>query len=280
MITECCSRAASNAATDKVVGIVYSISNERSAFEATGLIGVKKLFLRTECAALNDIVLVRDERDVLLFFALLVFKFDPDCLISYDQEKKGLYYLVNRAAYNGINYCEMLSRCLDDLDYLYDVVVFTDFELVKSTFLTKESLVQDGLHRSIGKSASEESLKRLLARMEEKKKRKPIFRRKYAFNIAVRGRVILNLYRVYEFELKLRSYTIEAVAKHLFGEQMCEFSDRSLYEALLVGADAVVEYQLARVAMTGRIIVRLNVLTAVIEKSKLYGCNFESMVSG
>jgi hypothetical protein len=40
----------------------------------------------------------------------------------------------------------------------------------------------------------------------------------------------------------------------------------------------VVEYYLKRVHVIARIIVRLNVLTAVIEKSKLYGCNFESMV--
>jgi DNA polymerase zeta len=43
-------------------------------------------------------------------------------------------------------------------------------------------------------------------------------------------------------------------------------------------ADAVVEYYLKRLKMISRIIVHLNILTAVIEKSKLYGCNFESMV--
>jgi hypothetical protein len=64
---------------------------------------------------------------LLLFFALLVFKFDPDLLISYDQEIKGVYYLVNRAAVHGINYCEMLSRSMSELDYIYDVVIFTNF---------------------------------------------------------------------------------------------------------------------------------------------------------
>lgn len=59
-----------------------------------------------------------------------------------------------------------------------------------------------------------------------------MFRRKYLFNITVRGRVVLNLFRVYEFELKLKSYTLEAVAHHLFGERMYELSDRSLYESV------------------------------------------------
>ena len=71
--------------------------------------------------------MVKSEKDLLVFFALLVFKFDPDCLISYDQEKKGFYYMVNRAAANGLNYCEILSRCQLELDYLYEVVVFADF---------------------------------------------------------------------------------------------------------------------------------------------------------
>jgi DNA polymerase elongation subunit (family B) len=90
---------------------------------------------------INDIIIVKDERNLLLFFALLVFKFDPDLLISYDHEAKGIYYLVNRAVIQGINYCEMLSRSLIELDYIYDAVVFTDFEIIKSTFLTKEALV-------------------------------------------------------------------------------------------------------------------------------------------
>ncbi len=131
---------ASNPETDKVLGIVYSISNEKSSVEATGLIGITKHFSKVNpsaCSALNDIVLVKTEKELLMFFALMVFKFDPDCLISYDQEKKGLYYLVNRASSHGMNYCEMLSRSQLELDYLYEVVVFTDFELLKSTFLTR-----------------------------------------------------------------------------------------------------------------------------------------------
>jgi DNA polymerase elongation subunit (family B) len=105
-----------------------------------------------------------------------------------------------------------------------------------------------------------------------------VFRRKYNFNITVRGRVVLNLFRIYEFELKLKSYSIEAVVKHLFGEQLYEISDRNMHEALSKSPYPVIEYQLLRINMIARIIVRLNVLTAVIEKSKLYGCNFESMV--
>lgn len=117
-----------------------------------------------------------------------------------------------------------------------------------------------------------------MQKIEERKARKPMFRKKYIFNIIVRGRVVLNLFRVYEFELKLKSYTIEAVVKHLFNEQIYEFTDRSLFETLIKTPDPIIEYYFIRIRMTSRIITRLNVLTAVIEKSKLYGCNFTSMV--
>lgn len=158
LMTECSSPAASNAESDKLIGIVYSISNEKSAGVATGLVGLAKYFSSVDpsrCPKLNDLVLVKTEKDLLLFFALLVFKFDPDCLVSYDQEKKGLYYLVNRAAANGLNYCEMLGRAHLELDYIYDVVVFADFELLKSTFLRKESLVAHLLQPGSQKTPSE-----------------------------------------------------------------------------------------------------------------------------
>lgn len=78
-----------------------------------GLVALSKFFKQMDMSKadkIHDIMFVKDEKDVLMMFALLVFKFDPDLLISYDQEKKGIYYLVNRGAAHSLNYCELLSR--------------------------------------------------------------------------------------------------------------------------------------------------------------------------
>ena len=42
----------------------------------------------------------------------------------------------------------------------------------------------------------------------QRKNRAPELRKKYAFNIELRGRVNINLCRICEAELKLKSYTI------------------------------------------------------------------------
>ena len=41
----------------------------------------------------------------------------------------------------------------------------------------------------------------------------------------VQGRVNLNLLRICEQDSKQRSYTLEAMNKYLFDEQLCEFTD-------------------------------------------------------
>ena len=84
---------------------------------------------------IDDIFLVADEKSLLMTFALLVFKIDPDLLVSYDHEKKGIYYLVMRAYAHKLNYCNLLGRALEDLDDLFDIVTFKDFKMVRSTFL-------------------------------------------------------------------------------------------------------------------------------------------------
>lgn len=53
--------------------------------------------------------------------------------------------------------------------------------------------------------------------MKESLKKKPILRKKYRFDVVVKGRVNLNIYRVCEAELKIQSYSLEAVSSHLFG---------------------------------------------------------------
>ena len=59
---------------------------------------------------------MKDEKSLLLLFALITFKTDPDLLVSYDHEKKGIYYLIVRGYHYKLNYCDLLGRSLLELD--------------------------------------------------------------------------------------------------------------------------------------------------------------------
>ena len=61
--------------------------------------------------------------------------------------------------------------------------------------------------------------------MKENIKKKPVLRKKYKFEVNVQGRVNLNLLRICEQDSKQRCYTLEAMNKYLFDEQLCEFAD-------------------------------------------------------
>lgn len=44
--------------------------------------------------------------------------------------------------------------------------------------------------------------------MENRKKTAPVLRKKYNFNVRIRGRVCINIYRILEHEKKYSCYTI------------------------------------------------------------------------
>jgi DNA polymerase elongation subunit (family B) len=53
---------------------------------------------------------VKSELGVLQMFINLVIRIDVDLLIAYDQEKRGIYYLLIRAIQYGIDLIDVLSR--------------------------------------------------------------------------------------------------------------------------------------------------------------------------
>ena len=60
----------------------------------------------------------------------MVVRIDVDLLVSYDQEKRGLYYLLIRAINHGIHLTEILSRACNLEDAL-EFINFKDFLVLK-----------------------------------------------------------------------------------------------------------------------------------------------------
>ena len=49
-----------------------------------------------EVDEVTEVLIVRDEWDLIQTFIALVFKFDPDVIYGYDIEKASLFYIAKR----------------------------------------------------------------------------------------------------------------------------------------------------------------------------------------
>lgn len=58
----------------------------------------------------------------------------------------------------------------------------------------------------------------------------------------LKGRVNINLNRICEMELKLRSYTLEAVVKHIFQTQIPDFTDKYLNNIMTDSPTSVISH--------------------------------------
>ena len=58
-------------------------------------------------------MVVKNEEGLLSLLINLVFRIDVDIFMSWDMEKKGIRYLLQRGIYNHINMAKCLSRVND-----------------------------------------------------------------------------------------------------------------------------------------------------------------------
>lgn len=70
-----------------------------------------KEFLNTE--EYDDIFVVKNEYGLLSLLISCIFRLDPDLLVTYDQEKRGIRYLSQRGYSYGINFQSLISRVCD-----------------------------------------------------------------------------------------------------------------------------------------------------------------------
>jgi uncharacterized radical SAM superfamily protein len=79
-------------------------------------------------------------------------------------------------------------------------------------------------------------------------------------------------------ELKLRSYTLEAVVKHIYQTQIADFTDKYLNNLMTESAGEVVAHITQKIEYEKLITHELNVIGGIVEKSKIYGADFLSMM--
>lgn len=103
-----------NPENDPIVCLVYDIANfKKYDFRVKGMILVEKYYTNFDMLEIDDLFVVKDEQALLTIFINIVFRIDPDLLISYDQQKKGIRYMTQRGFNWGMNLQQLLSRTAD-----------------------------------------------------------------------------------------------------------------------------------------------------------------------
>jgi len=93
---------------------------------------------------LDEVIVVKDERSLFSMLISIVFRVDVDIFISWDMEKKGVRYLMQRGAANGINIVSCLSRT-NDFEDVFEHINLIDFKTIKETYLTRAYLTQGNI---------------------------------------------------------------------------------------------------------------------------------------
>jgi hypothetical protein len=99
--------------------------------------------------------------------------------------------------------------------------------------------------------------------------------------IYVTGRMTINLWRRMRSELKLFSYTIGSVSRHLLGNSFPEFTFKQLTSWFndLSALYRVIRYITKRAELNHSFIDKLDLIRRISESARLYGVDFYSVIS-
>jgi len=67
----------------------------------------------------DEVLVVKEEKDLICAFICLIFKFDPDIIYGYDLEKASLFYLAKRARLYNIHLTDVISRAPRDIEQVF-----------------------------------------------------------------------------------------------------------------------------------------------------------------
>jgi DNA polymerase elongation subunit (family B) len=118
-----------------------------------------------------------------------------------------------------------------------------------------------------------------------KKSKRPIdeWGRTHQSGVFVKGRIVLNLWRIMRHEVKTNSYRFQNVVFHVLGIRFPEFPYHvltKLYTQLKPHEKAFVdEYHTKKVSLTMQMLAHLDILNRTGELARVFGCDFFSVVS-
>ena len=103
----------------------------------------------------------------------------------------------------------------------------------------------------------------------------------FTMNLETVGRVLLNAWRIAREELKSTNYDLQNMVYTVFNHRIPVFSDWTLtlmFDESLQRRAYVLDYMVQRVKFTENLLQSFETIPRSVEMTRLYGCNFESIV--
>lgn len=238
---------------DPISALFYTVINdvpENFGVEQTktGMIvhGLSELevniFRRSDMKA--DILVVHNEMALFEHFIELVRHWDPDIFSGYEIERVSWGYLIDRGNLLDLDMISLLSRILP------------------KDHVRQES--KEVPHLEDGDSGHVQDRDR-----------------EYDNDVQIRGRILLNIWRLIRHEIALTSYTFENVLYHIM-HQRCPLHSYKFLTELWQNPKTmwiVAEYYLSKVKGTLAILDTLDLIGRTCELAKLFGIQFFEVLS-
>lgn len=209
-----------------------------------------------------EVLVFPQENQLLIHFAKIVSKFDPDILVGWDVQSGSLGYLAERASYLGIGLLNMISRVPSDSKALSGESGLTDEGIAENA--PTEPLMFDSVRT--GDAIIEDE-----------------WGRTHASGLHVGGRIVLNVWRLVRGEVKHNMYTVEAVAGVVLRRKIPSFQHSILTKWFSSGPGRAryrcLEYMIERAKLNVEIINQLDLVNRTAELARVFGIDFFSVLS-
>ncbi|XP_068662058.1 DNA polymerase zeta catalytic subunit isoform X2 [Aristolochia californica] len=200
-----------------------------------------------------------EEKSLFDHFVNIIGSLDPDIMMGWEVQGGSLGYLAERAAQFGISLLQAISRTP-----LGEAKVSVSGSANSEAGVLDEPLLVNSVAQEVPIIDDE-------------------WGRTHASGLHVSGRIVLNIWRIMRWELKLSMYTLEAVAEAVLRQKvpLIPFGTLTLWFSSGHGRSRYrcIKYIIERAKLNLNIINHLDLVNRTAELARVYGIDFFSVLS-
>ncbi|OVA15023.1 DNA-directed DNA polymerase [Macleaya cordata] len=209
------------------------------------------------------VVLVSEEKHLFNHFVKIIRSYDPDVLMGWEIQGGSLGYLAERAAHFGLGLLNNISR-----------TPASETKTTAGNSATLEKGIPDNL---IPEALMADTIVLEDAIIDDE------WGRTHASGVHVGGRIVLNIWRLMQGEIKLNMYTFESVAEAVLRRKIPSIPSRILTQWFSSGPGRgrfrCIEYVLERARLNLEIINKHDLINRTSELARVFGIDFFSVLS-
>ena len=210
-----------------------------------------------------EIFYTKDEIELLRKFIDLIKIYDPDIICGYEPESLSIGYIIKRGEILGIPMFKFLNRLNNSKQYN----IYTE-EYIRT------KAIQNSKKYNINKNASDDP------RFYDDYKKLTKFKMKFDYLVKVRGRIIIDVWRIVSNEIKTNDYSQENVifkALNIREPKIDYFTLKSMIYSKNINQKLfVLNYYLKRTNYNLLLLNKFDIINRCTQFVKIYGIDFES----